>query len=95
MHESDDATKTPVSMIVTSSTCAIANGYSTSPYYGAQTTFETVRGTPLGEGQRVNLARPTIDAIAIHPNISFEGQSVGISEVRFVISYKTFPLCTN
>lgn len=78
-----------MSMIVSSAACSFENGCSTSTDYKYQTTFETEPGTPLGEGQRVNLARPNLSAISIHPNISFEGQSVGINEVRFAISWKT------
>ena len=49
--------------------------------YDGLNSFETEPGTPLGVGLRVNLARPYLGSMVITPNITFGGQSVGISEV--------------
>lgn len=44
-------------------------------------TYVTEPGTALGEGERVNLIRPTVSEITLHfPNIT-AGQYVNISEV--------------
>lgn len=41
----------------------------------------TVPGTPLGEGERVNLIRPSAVSLGIHFNLS-AGAIINISEVR-------------
>lgn len=48
--------------------------------------YETVPGTALGTGQRVNLPRPEGWGIAIVPDITAE-QWIDISEVRMIVEF--------
>ena len=85
MHESDDAAKASTTMVMWSATCDTESGcliYSLVSYSNEGILY-TVPGTPLGSGQRVNFARPSLRGIAIVPNVTLANKySVDISEVR-------------
>ena len=77
IHESDDETKSPVALEV--STCdKSAGGCINSSPAGSHVTMP---GTPLGAGQRLNLPRPETESIGIRPNLT-ANQWIDISEVR-------------
>ncbi|CAM9282020.1 unnamed protein product [Ectocarpus sp. 8 AP-2014] len=83
VHESNDATKEPIQFDVYGCTIDAFSCYNeyASELVGSST---TVPGTPLGEGERVNLIRPSAVSLGIHFNLS-AGAIVSISEVELFV----------
>ncbi|CAM9348482.1 unnamed protein product [Ectocarpus fasciculatus] len=82
VHDSNDATKEPIQFDVYG--CTVDSVYCYGEPDDLIGSSTTVPGTPLGEGERVNLIRPSVDGLGIYFNMS-AGAIINISEVKLYV----------